>query len=42
MGLIEAAAASASGKPLEVLIDLDPGIHRTGVASPQAAVDIWT
>ncbi|PLR23308.1 threonine aldolase [Caulobacter zeae] len=32
------AAASASGKPLEVLIDLDPGIHRTGVASPQAAV----
>lgn len=32
------AAAGASGKPLEVLIDLDPGIHRTGVASPQAAV----
>lgn len=35
------AAASASGKPLEVLIDLDPGIHRTGVASPQAAVALF-
>ncbi|NGM50371.1 DSD1 family PLP-dependent enzyme [Caulobacter sp. 602-2] len=35
------AATSASGKPLEVLIDLDPGIHRTGVASPQAAVSLF-
>lgn len=35
------AAASASGKPLEVLIDLDPGIHRTGVASPLAAVALF-
>ncbi|MDG2530097.1 DSD1 family PLP-dependent enzyme [Caulobacter endophyticus] len=35
------AAASASGKPLEVLIDLDPGIHRTGVASPGAAVALF-
>jgi D-serine deaminase-like pyridoxal phosphate-dependent protein len=31
-------AASAAGKPLKVVIDLDPGIHRTGVASPDAAV----
>jgi len=31
-------AASAAGKPLKVVIDLDPGIHRTGVASPEAAV----
>ncbi len=33
-------AASASGKPLKVVIDLDPGIHRTGVASPEAAVEV--
>lgn len=32
------AAASAAGAPLKVIIDLDPGIHRTGVASPEAAV----
>jgi D-serine deaminase-like pyridoxal phosphate-dependent protein len=31
-------AATAAGKPLKVIIDLDPGIHRTGVASPEAAV----
>ena len=31
-------AAAAAGRPLKVLIDLDPGIHRTGVASPEAAV----
>jgi D-serine deaminase-like pyridoxal phosphate-dependent protein len=31
-------AATAAGKPLKVVIDLDPGIHRTGVASPEAAV----
>lgn len=35
------AAAAAAGKPLEVLIDLDPGIHRTGVASPEAAVALF-
>ncbi len=33
-----AAAAKASGKPLPVLVDIDPGIRRTGVASPEAAV----
>ena len=31
-------AAMIAGKPLKVVIDLDPGIHRTGVASPDAAV----
>ena len=31
-------AAGTAGKPLKVVIDLDPGIHRTGVASPEAAV----
>lgn len=36
-----AKAAQASGKPLRVLIDIDPGIHRTGVASPQAAVHLF-
>jgi D-serine deaminase-like pyridoxal phosphate-dependent protein len=31
-------AAAAAGKPLDVLIDIDPGIRRTGVGSPEAAV----
>ena len=35
------AAAQAAGKPLQVLIDIDPGIHRTGVASVEAAVALW-
>lgn len=30
--------AVANGRPLSVIIDIDPGIHRTGVASPAAAV----
>jgi 3-hydroxy-D-aspartate aldolase len=33
-----AAAFKGAGKPLSVLVDIDPGIHRTGVASPEAAV----
>jgi 3-hydroxy-D-aspartate aldolase len=33
-------AASAAGKPLQVLIDIDPGIRRTGVPSPEAAVEV--
>jgi len=33
-----AAAAAAGGPPLRVIIDVDPGIHRTGVTSPDAAV----
>ncbi len=35
------AAAQAAGKPLEVLIDIDPGLHRTGVTSAAAAVELW-
>jgi 3-hydroxy-D-aspartate aldolase len=35
-----AAAAAKAGKPLAVIIDIDPGIHRTGVASPEAAVEL--
>lgn len=31
-------AANAGGRPLAVLVDVDPGNHRTGVASPEAAV----
>jgi D-serine deaminase-like pyridoxal phosphate-dependent protein len=31
-------AARAGGKTLNVIIDIDPGLHRTGVASPAAAV----
>lgn len=34
------AAACRADEPLSVLIDIDPGIHRTGVASPEAAVAI--
>lgn len=34
-------AARASGKTLRVLIDIDPGIHRTGVTSPEAATRLF-
>jgi D-serine deaminase-like pyridoxal phosphate-dependent protein len=33
-----AAAVKDTGRPLPVLVDVDPGIRRTGVASPEAAV----
>jgi D-serine deaminase-like pyridoxal phosphate-dependent protein len=33
-------AAKDSGKKLKVLIDIDPGIHRTGVTSPEKAVKL--
>ena len=33
-------AANAGGKPLTLIIDVDPGIRRTGVASPAAAVEV--
>ncbi|HXV01539.1 MAG TPA: alanine racemase, partial [Caulobacteraceae bacterium] len=32
------AALAASGTPLTLLVDIDPGIHRTGVADAAAAV----
>ncbi|MFT3725662.1 MAG: DSD1 family PLP-dependent enzyme [Hyphomonadaceae bacterium] len=35
-----AAAAKAAGKTLQVLIDIDPGIRRTGVPSPEAAIEV--
>ena len=35
------AAATASGNPLSVVIDIDPGIRRTGVGSPAAAVEVY-
>jgi 3-hydroxy-D-aspartate aldolase len=31
-------ALAATGAPLTLLVDIDPGIHRTGVADPAAAV----
>jgi D-serine deaminase-like pyridoxal phosphate-dependent protein len=37
---IGAAATAAGGAPLRLVIDVDPGIHRTGVASPEAAVAV--
>ena len=33
-------AARESGKNLKVLIDIDPGIHRTGVTSPEKTVQL--
>ena len=35
-----ADAAAKAGKPLTVVIDIDPGMHRTGVASPEAVVEL--
>jgi 3-hydroxy-D-aspartate aldolase len=31
-------AAQRDGKPLTVVVDIDPGVHRTGVASPAGVV----
>jgi 3-hydroxy-D-aspartate aldolase len=31
-------AAERGGKPLTVVVDIDPGVHRTGVASPAGVV----
>ncbi len=36
----DALAHAAQDKPLAVLIDIDPGMHRTGVTSPAAAVEL--
>jgi D-serine deaminase-like pyridoxal phosphate-dependent protein len=35
-----AALAAAVDEPLGVLVDIDPGFHRTGVASPEAALEL--
>jgi D-serine deaminase-like pyridoxal phosphate-dependent protein len=35
-----AAAGAEVARPLDVLIDIDPGIHRTGVASAAAALEL--
>ncbi len=35
-----AAAAAKAGKPLAVIVDIDPGIHRTGVATPHGVVEL--
>jgi 3-hydroxy-D-aspartate aldolase len=37
---VKALAAAVTDKPLKVLIDIDPGIRRTGVASAEAAVGL--
>ncbi len=33
-------ALAASGAPLSLVVDIDPDIHRTGVESPKAALDL--
>ena len=35
-----AAAAAKGKKPLAVVVDIDPGIHRTGVATPEGVVEL--
>ena len=35
-----AAAAAKAGQVLTVIVDIDPGMHRTGVASPEAVVEL--
>ena len=35
-----ADAAAKAGKPLTVIVDIDPCLHRTGVASPDGVVDL--
>ncbi|HTR83453.1 MAG TPA: DSD1 family PLP-dependent enzyme [Reyranella sp.] len=35
-----AAAAAKAGKPLTVIVDIDPGMHRTGVATPEGVVEL--
>ena len=38
--VVALAAAASPDRPLTVLIDIDPGIRRTGVASAEAAVEL--
>ena len=35
-----ATATGKAGKPLTVIVDIDPGMHRTGVATPDAVVEL--
>ncbi len=35
-----AAAIDATTSPLVVLVEVDPGLHRTGLASPEAVVEV--
>jgi D-serine deaminase-like pyridoxal phosphate-dependent protein len=35
-----AAAVAGSRRPLHVVVEIDPGLHRTGVADPDAAVRV--
>ena len=35
-----AAAVRGAARPLAVLVDIDPGIRRTGVATPEAAFEL--
>ncbi|HZC33181.1 MAG TPA: alanine racemase [Candidatus Bathyarchaeia archaeon] len=38
--LAATVAGSAGGRRLRVLVELDPGLHRTGVATPEAAAEV--
>ena len=35
-------ALAAAGKTVEVLLDVDPGMHRTGIAPGPAAVKLYS
>jgi D-serine deaminase-like pyridoxal phosphate-dependent protein len=39
-GAEQLAAAVAGGRPLTVLVEVDPGLHRTGLASAEAVVEV--
>jgi len=38
--LAAAVRGSGGGRPLRVLVEIDPGLHRTGVGTPDRAVEI--
>jgi D-serine deaminase-like pyridoxal phosphate-dependent protein len=38
--LAAAVAGSAGGRQLRVLVEVDPGLNRTGVATPEAALEV--
>ena len=37
---LAAAVARSGGRPLRVLVEVDPGLHRTGVATPQVGLEV--
>lgn len=38
---VAALSAASGSRPVQIIIDIDPGSHRTGVSSPDSAVDLY-